>query len=211
MIRPRIKICGITTLADALMCVDSGVDALGLVFYPPSPRNISHQTARKIIAGLPPFVSVVGLFMNADLQHVEDVIKHCRLDRLQFHGSESAQYCEQFDMPYYKALAMGDGQLDFNELSKSYDSASAFLLDSHRKNQAGGSGMTFDWAIVPDNVTKPLILAGGLTPDNVQSGIMKVKPYAVDCSSGVESEPGVKDPVKVRQFVENVVNVSTAR
>ncbi|MCW8964159.1 MAG: phosphoribosylanthranilate isomerase [Gammaproteobacteria bacterium] len=209
MMTPRIKICGITSLEDALMCASHGIDALGLVFYPPSPRYISVEAAREIISSLPPFITVVGLFMNAEAQEVENVINNCRIDRLQFHGSETAQYCQQFELPYFKALAMGDGQPDFTQLSDEYAQASAFLLDSHRRDESGGSGSVFDWAIVPADVTKPLILAGGLTPDNVQLGIRTVLPYAVDCSSGVEQKPGVKDPEKVRQFVENVVNVST--
>ena len=204
----RIKICGITTLDDALMCIEQGVDALGLVFYPPSPRNISIQQAHEIIVGLPPFVTVVGLFMNAQTQEVNDVLSNCALDRLQFHGNESGEYCEQFDHPYFKAIAMGDGEQNFADLSSEYEKASAFLLDSHRRDEAGGTGTVFDWLNVPDDVTKPLILAGGLTPDNVQSGIRKVNPYAVDCSSGVEIKPGVKDPGKVKLFVENVLNVS---
>lgn len=206
---PRVKICGITSLKDALMCVDLGVDALGLVFYPPSPRYVTVAAAREIISGLPPFITVVGLFMNAEVQEVRNVIDHCRVDRLQFHGSETAQFCQQFDYPYFKALAMGDGQLNFRDFSKKYSGASAFLLDSHRYGESGGSGLVFDWGMVPDDVTKRLILAGGLTPDNVQSGIKKICPYAVDCSSGVERRPGIKDPEMVRQFVENVANAST--
>ena len=190
------------------MCIDHGVDALGLVFYPPSPRFIDTDTARQIIDGLPPFITVVGLFMNADSDDVRKTLEGCRLDRLQFHGSESADYCEQFNMPYFKAISMGDGQQDFAAINEEFSSASAFLLDSHKENQAGGSGARFDWAIIPSEVNKPLILAGGLTPDNVQSAIRTVKPYAVDCSSGVEAQPGIKDPLKVRQFVENVANVS---
>jgi len=205
----KIKICGITSPEDALMCVEQGVDALGLVFYPPSPRNLSVQSAQEIVDVLPPFVTVVGLFMNADEQAVHDVLKHCHLDRLQFHGNEPATFCEQFDQPYFKAIAMGDGQQDFEALTDEYAKASAFLLDSHRRDEAGGTGTVFDWLNVPEDVSKPLILAGGLTPDNVQSGINKLNPYAVDCSSGVEQKPGVKDPQKVRLFVENVRNVST--
>ena len=205
--KTRIKICGITTAVDALMCVNAGVDALGLVFYPPSARYISTQVAADIVRELPPFVTIVGLFMNAQVQEVENVLNDCRLDHLQFHGSESAHFCEQFSYPYYKAIAMGDGQPDFAALSDEFQDASAFLLDSHRRDEAGGSGTQFDWLTVPDSLDKPLILAGGLTPDNVQSGIRKVSPYAVDCSSGVEAKPGIKDPVKVRQFVENVLHV----
>ena len=205
----RIKICGITRTEDALACVSSGVDALGLVFYPPSPRHISAMQANEIIASLPPFITVVALFMNANVDEVEQVLSTCRVDRLQFHGSENGQFCEQFKYPYFKAVAMGDQTRDFERLQQEFVNASAFLLDSHRQDQAGGSGESFDWLTVPENIHKPLILAGGLSPDNVQSVIRQVRPYAVDCSSGVESAPGIKDHLKIKQFVENVQHVST--
>ena len=205
----RIKICGITRTEDALSCASNGVDAIGLVFYPPSPRNVSTEQASKIIQCLPPFMTVVGLFMNAAAGDIEQVLSVCRLDRLQFHGSEDGRFCEQFDIPYYKAVAMGEEVPDFERLQQEFVNASAFLLDSHRRNEAGGSGESFDWVTVPEDVGKPLILAGGLAPDNVQSAIRQVRPYAVDCSSGVESSPGIKDHFKIRQFVENVQYVST--
>lgn len=206
----RTKICGITSSVDALACVGAGVDALGFVFYAPSSRYIAAETAANIIRQLPPFITTVGLFMNATENEVRQVLKTCRLDRLQFHGSESGKFCTQFDVPYFKAIAMGDAVQDFKYLMTEYSTSSAFLLDSHRKDQAGGSGSAFDWVKVPSNVDMPLILAGGLNPDNVQSAIERVRPYAVDCSSGVESEPGVKDHAKIRQFVENVTNASTS-
>ena len=205
----RIKICGITRHEDAMMCIGNGVDALGLVFYPPSPRNLSVMQARSILSGLPPFITIVALFMNPSREEVEQVLSDCRIDRLQFHGSEDGRFCEQFGFPYYKAVAMGDGVQDFQQLQKEYANSSAFLLDSHRRDQAGGSGQSFDWAMIPDDIDRPVILAGGLSPDNVQSAIRQIRPYAVDCSSAVESEPGIKDPIKVRQFVENVQYVST--
>lgn len=205
----RIKICGITRHEDAMMCISNGVDALGLVFYPPSPRNLSVMQAKAILSDLPPFITVVALFMNPSREEVEQVLSGCKIDRLQFHGSEDGRFCEQFSFPYYKAVAMGDGVQDFQQLREEYVNSSAFLLDSHRRDQAGGSGQSFDWAMVPDDIGRPVILAGGLSPDNVQSAIRQIRPYAVDCSSAVESEPGIKDPIKVRQFVENVQYVST--
>ena len=206
---PRIKICGITRTEDALSCAEYGVDALGLVFYPPSPRFVSIERANEIISCLPPFITVVALFMNAADDEVGQVLSECRVDRLQFHGSESGQFCEQFKYPYFKAVAMGEQTQDFERLQQEFVNASAFLLDSHRQDQAGGSGESFDWVTVPEDIHKPLILAGGLSPDNVQSAIRQVRPYAVDCSSGVELAPGTKDHIKIRQFVENVQHVST--
>ena len=207
----RIKICGITGISDALACVRAGVDALGFVFYPPSSRYISAETAASIIQELPPFITTVGLFMNATAEEVRQTLTICRLDRLQFHGSESGEYCAQFGHPYFKAIAMGDGVQDFQQILAEYPTSSAFLLDSHRKDEAGGSGAAFDWVNVPAGMDRPLILAGGLNPDNVQSAIEQVRPYAVDCSSGVEAEPGIKDHAKIRQFVENVINVSNGK
>jgi phosphoribosylanthranilate isomerase len=204
--RIRIKICGITRVEDALTSAEMGVDAIGLVFYPPSPRNVEAKAARAIVRALPPFVTTVGLFMNAETASVESVLKTVHLDCLQFHGDESPEFCEQFEMPYIKAIPMGEDK-PFTHLVEGFEHASAWLLDSHGHNQAGGSGETFDWLRVPQVVEKPIILAGGLNPDNVQSAIAKVRPYAVDCSSGVEMNPGVKDPEKIRDFVEKVSSV----
>ncbi|TNF97615.1 MAG: phosphoribosylanthranilate isomerase [Gammaproteobacteria bacterium] len=204
--RIRIKICGITRLRDALTCAELGIDAIGLVFYERSPRHIEPEAADTIVRRLPPFMSTVGLFMNADRARVEAVMKAVRLDNLQFHGDESPEFCEQFNIPYIKAIPMGEDST-FSNLVHGYESASAWLLDSHRRNKAGGSGETFDWLKVPGDAEKPLILAGGLNADNVQSAIAKVRPYAVDCSSGVEVEPGVKDPEKIRDFMEKVTSV----
>lgn len=212
MTRTRIKICGITRAEDGLACASYGVDAIGLVFYPPSPRHLDLSGAQRIASQLPPFVSVVGLFMDPDENQVHDVINNVRIDILQFHGNESAGFCEMFDKPYFKSLAMSDAQeIDFRRIAREYASSMAFLLDSHSQGRAGGTGKTFDWLRIPDNVEKPLILAGGLTPENVQSGIEKSNPYAVDCSSGVESSPGIKDHSRIREFVENVTHAVSTR
>lgn len=209
--RIRIKVCGITQVEDALACVNYGVDAIGLVFYPPSPRNLDVDTAGEIISSLPPFISTVALFMNPDVATVESVLSSMHIDCLQFHGSESGEFCEQFATPYFKAVAMGgDHKPDFDQLNEEYQSSSAFLLDSNVKGQAGGSGEVFDWLKIPENIVKPVILAGGLTPDNVQLGIQKSSPYAIDCSSGVESSPGIKDHDKIQLLVEKVNNVITS-
>lgn len=210
MRRTRIKICGITNSGDALYCASRGVDAIGLVFYEPSPRNVSLAQAEAILASLPPFLTVVGLFMNPDAGFVEEINGHLPLDVLQFHGQESAAFCEAYDRPYIKAVAMGDGDVDFTTLEAEYSRAQAFLLDSHKTGKAGGSGATFDWLKIPRQCHKPLILAGGLEPGNVQSGILKARPYAVDCSSGVELKPGIKDHGKILQFVENVADVDAS-
>ncbi len=205
MTRTRIKICGITRIEDGLACASYGVDAIGLVFYPPSPRHLNLSRAQHIADQLPPFISIVGLFMNPDMNQVHDIIDNVRIDMLQFHGNEPADFCEMFSKPYFKAIAMsGDQKIDFQQIEREYTSSTAFLLDSHSKGKGGGTGETFDWLKMPDNVEKPLILAGGLTSENVQSGIEKTCPYAVDCSSGVESSPGIKDHRKIRKFVENV-------
>ena len=208
MTRTRIKICGITRIEDVLACATYGVDAIGLVFYPPSARNLDLSSAQSIVAELPPFISVVGLFMNPEANQVYEVIDNVRIDILQFHGNERVDFCEMFDKPYFKAVPMSSApEIDFRQLVREYSSSMAFLLDSHVKGRAGGTGRVFDWLKIPDNVGKPLILAGGLTPDNVRLGIEKSRPYAVDCSSGVESSPGIKDHRKIREFVENVRHV----
>lgn len=204
--RTRIKICGITNRVDAVFCSAMGIDAIGLVFHPSSPRNVTAKQAGDIVRSLAPFTSIVGLFMNADQEFVDRVRQQVHLDILQFHGQESADFCEQFDMPYIKAIAMGDSNQDIDALGDEYSNASALLLDSHRADCAGGSGRTFDWAEVPQNTDKAIIVAGGLTPDNVQLAIAETRPYAVDCSSGVESKPGVKSHQKIREFVENVAS-----
>lgn len=204
MKRTRVKICGITNTDDALYCADVGVDAIGLVFYERSPRNVAITQAQEILRSLPPFMSVAGLFMNPEASFVEHVIHNIMLNVLQFHGQESAAFCEAYGRPYIKAIAMGDEQMDFNQFIGKYSKAQALLLDSHKAGTTGGSGKTFDWLKIPGHVDKPLILAGGLTPDNVKAGIQKVHPYAVDCSSGVESGPGIKNHEKIRQFLANV-------
>lgn len=202
--RTRIKICGITRTEDARFCASIGIDAIGLVFYPPSPRYIEPDRAREIIQGLPPFVTVVGLFMNAEADEVSAVIQSARIDLLQFHGQEPPGYCSQFGRPYIKAVAMGGNDpVELDVVAGMYHEASGLLLDSHNESEPGGSGKTFDWDRIREFTARPVILAGGLNPENVQSAVMRVHPYAVDCSSGVESAPGIKDHDRIRQFMEN--------
>lgn len=200
--RTRIKICGITRAQDAEAAAALGVDALGFVLVPRSRRYVCAQTAARIARALPPFVASVALFMDADAQTVRDTLQIFTPSLLQFHGSESAEFCAGFGLPYIKAVAMRD-PVDLAEESVRYADARALLLDGHAPGQMGGSGEAFDWhaARAPQ---QPLILAGGLNADNVGTGIRVLKPFAVDVSSGVEHEPGIKDLAKMRAFVEAV-------
>ena len=205
--RTRIKICGITNTEDALQAVDAGADALGMVFYKPSPRYVDVGTAVQIAQSTPAFVSCVGLFVNAEADEVKQVLNQVPLQLLQFHGDETPQYCRQFSLPYMKALRVGaEGGLSGDALRtqiNSYSDAQAILLDTYQKAVPGGTGERFDWDLVPESRQK-IVLAGGLTPDNVAAAIKAVEPYAVDVSSGVESAPGVKDVGRIRAFVDAV-------
>jgi phosphoribosylanthranilate isomerase len=200
--RTRIKVCGITRTEDALAAVDAGVDAIGFVFYEPSPRAVSVEQAREITRALPPFVSVVALFVNAHVDFVEQVMAQVPVNLLQFHGYESAAECERYDWPYIKAIRMRD-DLDLEAEMQSYPGASGFLLDAYRKGVPGGTGEVFDWHRVPASTRKPIILAGGLNPDNVAEGIATVAPFALDVSGGVEIEPGIKDHQLINRFIAN--------
>lgn len=201
----RIKICGIKHLDDALKAVEFGADAIGLIFVEKSPRYASFTDARVIAESMPPFVTVVGLFMDAPAEKVREALKVVPLNLLQFHGDESREFCEQFDMPYIKVLKMREN-VNVVAFAQEYPSASGILLDTFSK-AGGGSGQTFDWSLIPEDVPLPLILAGGLNPENVASAVETVKPYAVDVSSGVESEPAVKDHKKIEQFIKEVLRI----
>ncbi len=204
MPRTRTKICGITRLEDALSAIALGVDALGFVFVKSSPRYINAIDAKSIIRQLPPFMQTVGLFMNQPVEEVAAITQETALNLLQFHGDETVLFCEQFDMPYIKAIPMGGG-VNPVEYAAQYTGAVGFLLDSHEKGASGGSGDKFDWEVISDGFTKPIILAGGLTVENVESAVKQVKPYAVDVSSGVETTKGIKDAEKMRAFIEGAV------
>jgi len=205
-LRTRVKICGITRTEDALVAAGLGVDAIGLVFYKKSPRHIDAEQAKAIVTALPPFVTTVGLFMDARPDDIAAVVKLVKLDCLQFHGDECPADCGQYGLPYIKAVAMQDG-IDYALYTASYPDAAGFLLDSHRRGQAGGTGKTFDWAQIPKKQDRPLILAGGLTPENVAEAISQVQPYGIDLSSGVESSPGVKDAAKIQNLMKEVRRV----
>lgn len=202
--RTRVKICGITRRQDAEFAIEMGADALGLVFYSSSPRSVTIAQAQQIIEGLPPFVSIVALFVNADPEQVHMCLKLMRIDVLQFHGDESPEYCEQFDRPYLKAVRMRD-DIDLTHVAENYRSASALLLDSYQAGIPGGTGQVFDWSIIKQ-VDIPIILAGGLTVENVAQAIKQVNPYAIDVSGGVEQSKGIKDEQKISAFMQEVVN-----
>ena len=199
-LRTRVKICGITRVQDALEAVRCGADAIGLVFYAASPRYVTVQQAQLIVAALPPFVSVVALFVNATLAEIESVISQVRIDIVQFHGDETAADCERIKLPYFKAIRVkSDTNLLQCELD--FSSANALLLDTYSEAAYGGTGHVFDWDLIPKNMTKPVILAGGLIAENVGLAIQKVKPYAVDISGGVEVSKGIKDASKIAAFM----------
>lgn len=201
--RTRIKICGITRKQDALDAAGLGVDAIGLVFYAPSPRAVTLEQASEIVACLPPFVSVVALFVNPQPALVEQIIRVIRPSVLQFHGEESVEFCAQFNVPFIKALPVTDG-FDVKVAEQKYPTAQALLLDTPHPNLYGGTGQSFDWTRFPKTAEKPLILAGGLTPENVTDAIVQTHAYAVDVSGGVEQQKGIKDSARMAAFVEGV-------
>jgi phosphoribosylanthranilate isomerase len=200
----RVKICGITRRQDAEFAVEMGVDALGLVFYPPSPRAVSIAQAKEIVDGLPPFVSIVALFVDAEPDKVRACIEALPTAILQFHGDETALYCEQFGKPYLKAVRMQE-DTDLVDIANKFKSASAILVDSYQAGIPGGTGHVFKWSLLKA-INKPLILAGGLSVDNVASAITQVQPYAVDVSGGVEQAKGIKDKQKITAFMQEVAN-----
>jgi phosphoribosylanthranilate isomerase len=200
----RTKICGITRVEDALFAARAGVDAIGLVFVPRSARHVTAEQAAGLSRALPPFVTRVGLFMNASASEVESVLEEVSLDVLQFHGDETAAFCSGFGRPWIKALAMSSSDASTFE---AYSGADALLIDTHAGQVMGGSGEAFDWTRVPD-LPRPWILAGGLTPDNVARACRTARPQAVDVSSGVESRPGVKNDSLVQRFINAVHEVN---
>ena len=202
----RIKICGITRVEDALAAASSGADAIGLVFYQRSPRHVSIAQARQLAEALPPFVSIVGLFVDADAAFVREVLESVRLDLLQFHGDEAPEYCAQFSRPYLKAIRVKAG-VDLLQCASDFRSAKGLLLDAHVEGVPGGTGTAFDWTLIPGNLPLPVILSGGLDAENVAAAIRQVRPYAVDVSSGVESGKGIKDGAKIAAFIKEVKQI----
>lgn len=199
----RSKICGITRVEDALAAVEAGADAIGLVFYAKSPRAVTVQQARSIINAMPPFVTTVGLFVDASRCELGEILDAVSLDLLQFHGDESPENCEGYHRPYIKALRVKPSD-DIAAQVVLYKNASGVLLDTYVPGIPGGTGEAFDWALVPEGLSKPIILAGGLTAENVAQAIARVRPYAVDVSGGVEAAKGIKDAQKIRAFMQAV-------
>lgn len=203
MARIRVKICGFTRVEDALAAARLGVDAIGLVFYPLSPRAVEVEQARQIAQALPPFVTTVGLFVDAEPAAIEAVLRRVPLDLIQFHGAETPADCERFGRPYIKAIRMREG-VDLQREAERFQTARGLLVDAYDPNRPGGTGQRCDWDRIPKDLPKPLILAGGLEPENVRAAIAQVQPWAVDVSSGVESAKGVKDYAKMAAFLREV-------
>ena len=201
--RTRVKICGIIKKKDALLASDLGVDALGFVFYNESERYIDPIEAGKIISCLHPFILRVGLFVNNDAEFIRDSINKSKINFLQFHGDESEEYCNQFNLPYIKAIPMKQ-DINLLECCNDYKSASALLLDTFSEKLKGGTGAVFDWKKIPQKLSLPLIIAGGLNSENIKSLIKTVNPFCVDVSGGVESRKGEKDEEKMKEFMMGV-------
>lgn len=201
--RTRVKICGFTRPEDARAAALLGVDAIGLVFYPPSPRHVGLAQAQAIVAALPPFVTVVGLFVDEEPAFIREVLAQVRIDLLQFHGEESPAYCEFFGRAYIKAIRMRPGT-DLAGVASDYRSASGLLLDADDSHAKGGTGTRFDWALIPPECPMPIILAGGLNPENAGAALRQVRPFGLDVSSGVEAAKGVKDKDKMAAFLKEV-------
>lgn len=199
----RIKICGITRLEDGLAAARAGAHAIGLVFYPGSARYVVPANAAKIIRALPPFITTVGLFVNATAAEVRTALSEAPVDLLQFHGDEAPEFCRQFERPFVKAVRMRRG-IDLLQYAQNYQDAKALLLDAYVEGLEGGSGVTFDWNLVPGKLAVPVILSGGLTAENVAEAVRRVRPFAVDVSSGVESAKGIKDASKIAAFMKGV-------
>jgi phosphoribosylanthranilate isomerase len=202
--RTRIKICGITREVDGIDAAEAGADAIGLVFYPPSPRFLELARARAIRDALPPLVSTVALFVNAPAGQVRTVLEQVRPSMLQFHGEETPEYCAQFGVPYLKACRVKAG-VDLLKYLRPFSSAAGWLLDSHVA-EYGGVGESFDWSLVPAERFRPVVLSGGLSPQNAAAAVRQVRPWGVDVSSGVESAKGIKDAAKVAAFIAEVRN-----
>jgi phosphoribosylanthranilate isomerase len=202
----RIKICGITRAEDIKAAASSGADALGLVFYAQSPRHVSVAQAQRLAAHIPPFVTLVGLFVNPSEDEVREVLRNIPLDVLQFHGEEAPEFCARFNRPYLKAIRVKAG-VDLVQYAARYAGAQGLLLDACVEGVHGGTGESFDWALIPQGLPLPLVLSGGLHAGNVAQAIGQVRPYAVDVSSGVERAKGIKDAAKIAAFIKEVKQI----
>ena len=201
--RTRVKICGITDVEMALTAVEHGADAIGLVFYPPSPRDVSVEKAADIVRALPAFVTTVGLFVNEDPKQIRQTVTQTGIDLVQLHGNECPEYCNELGLAYIKAVRMSD-DVDLHKLKSDYSSARSLLLDAYKPGVPGGTGESFDWDRVPAELAPEIILAGGLTPQNIEDAINQVHPYAVDVSGGVEAQKGIKSTEKIIHFMQGV-------
>jgi phosphoribosylanthranilate isomerase len=206
-VRTRVKICGITRPEDALEAILHGADAIGLVFYPQSPRYVTPLQAAEIVKKIPAFITVVGLFVNAEASEISDILSAVHLDLLQFHGDETPMQCRQFSRPYMKAIRV-KSDTNLVQYAADYADAKALLLDAFAEGVPGGTGQVFDWNLIPSNLSVPVVLAGGLNADNVTHAIQKVRPYAVDVSGGVEASKGIKDAAKIAAFMRGVSNAA---
>ena len=205
--RTRVKICGITRAQDALEVVKQGADAIGLVFYPKSPRNVSAAQAAEIVSQIPALVTGVGLGVDAEPAFIQEVISSVKLDLLQFHGDETPSACRQYSRPYMKAIRVKNGT-NLVQYAADYADARALLLDAFAEGVPGGTGLVFDWSLIPQNLPLPIVLAGGLNAENVGVAIEQVRPYAVDVSGGVEASKGIKDAAKIAAFMRGVSNAT---
>jgi phosphoribosylanthranilate isomerase len=204
--RTRVKICGITRVEDGLAAARLGADAIGLVFYPKSPRAVSISQAQTVVRALPPFVTIVGLFVDAAPEEIRRVLEAVPLDLLQFHGKEAPAACRGYGRPYIKVVHMDKGT-DVISLAQPYEDAAGILVDTYVQGVPGGTGESFEWSHLPASPGCSLILAGGLTPDNVAAAVSQVRPWAVDVSGGVEAAPGIKDAAKIAAFIRGVNSV----
>lgn len=209
----RIKICGITREEDLLAAARLGADAIGLVFYPKSPRHVTPRRAAELLRALPPFVTSVGLFVNASPEEVRATLAVAPVDLLQFHGDEEPEYCASFGLPYLKAVRVRAG-VDLVQYAARYASARGLLLDAFVEGIPGGTGRSFDWSLIPRHLPLPVVLSGGLDPSNVKEAVERVQPWAVDVSGGVEAAKGIntlkgiKDAAKIAAFVQGVRNAT---
>ncbi len=201
--RTRVKICGLTRAQDVAAAVDAGADALGFVFYRPSPRHVEIAKAAELVRQLPPFVTRVALFVNAGADEIARVIDRVGVDLLQFHGDESPAFCQSHQRPWMRAVRMQPG-IDPVAEYRRFGAGRGLLLDAYRPGVPGGTGETFDWARIPPDLASRIVLAGGLTPNNVGRAIRQLRPFAVDVSGGVEADKGIKDPEKIRAFIKEV-------
>lgn len=204
--RTRVKICGVTRKQDVVAAVKAGADAIGFVFYEPSPRYVTPEVARELVSALPPFVSATGLFVNPEAEYVNTVLAQVPLDLLQFHGDESPEFCESFGVRWIKAVRVRESS-DIENAFRDYGNARGLLVDAWDPDKYGGTGQAFNWSLIPKTRPLPLILAGGLASDNVSRAVAEVRPWAVDVSGGVESSKGIKDDEKITDFINEVHRV----